>query len=82
MYGHKASMCNKRTKGKGEKGMKNEKGSTNNEKFNTPFPFSCYICNKKGHKAIDCPNKKGDQMEGEMQTKMEQIVLWFTRTLL
>jgi hypothetical protein len=58
MYSHKANICNKRTKVRSKKGMKNEKGSANDGKFNTPFPFSCYICNKKGQKAIDCPNKK------------------------
>jgi biotin synthase-like enzyme len=49
MYGHKANMCNKRTKVRSKKGMKNEKGSVNVGKFNTPFPFYCYICNQKGH---------------------------------
>jgi hypothetical protein len=71
MYGHKASMCNKRTKSKGEKGMKNEKESTNDEKFITPFSFSCYICNIKGHKAIDCPNKKRGPNGGQNANKDE-----------
>jgi hypothetical protein len=58
IYGHKANKCNKRAKLRNEKSGKPEKGNGNEEKYNTPFPFSCYICNKRGHKAMDCPTKK------------------------
>jgi hypothetical protein len=66
-YGHKANMCNKRIKVRNEKSVRNQKRSGNGEKFNTPFPFSCYIYNKKGHKAIDCPNKKRTEWRAKFE---------------
>jgi hypothetical protein len=58
IYGYKANVCNKIPKFRNEKGGKTKRGNGNEGKFNTPFPFSCYICNKRGHKAMDCPTKR------------------------
>jgi hypothetical protein len=78
-YGQKANVFHKRPKSISQKGEKTERGKGNEGRFNTPLPFSCYICNKRGHKAIDFPTKK-DQMEGDMKTEMNQIALQDTLT--
>jgi hypothetical protein len=57
MYGHKAAQCRNKLKGMNEK-PEEERVKNPNEKKGKFFPFSCFICQQKGHKAYECPRNK------------------------